>query len=48
MFNISFMTYIKVVHRSQESKRPDSIWTEWVPNTFPFHNLAFEFRFLDK
>ena len=33
----------KGVHWSQESRRPDSVWVEWVPNTFSFRNLAFEF-----
>ena len=35
-----------IVHWSQESKKPDFVWAEWVPNTFPFYNLASEFRFL--
>ena len=30
----------KMIHWSQESRRPDSIWMEWMPNTFPFRNLA--------
>ena len=28
-----------------ESRKSDSFWTEWVPNTFPFYNLAPESRF---
>ena len=38
----------KKVHWSQESRRPDFVWAEWVPNTFPFHNLASEFSSLDR
>ena len=34
-----------IVHWSQESRRPDSIWAEWVPNTFPFRNLTLDFTF---
>ena len=48
MFNISFIACIKKVHRSQESKRPDFDWADWVPNTIPFYNLASRFRSLDK
>ena len=48
MYNISFITCIKGVHRSQESRRPNSVQAEWVLNTFSFRNLASEFRFLDK
>ena len=48
MFNISFMTCIKVVYWSQESRRPNSIWMEQVPNTFSFRNLASGFRSLAK
>ena len=33
----------KGVHWTQESRRPDYVWAEWVPNTFPFRNLASEF-----
>ena len=33
----------KGVHWSLESRRPDPIYAEWVPNTFPFYNLASEF-----
>ena len=29
-----------------ESRRPDFVWVEWVPNTFPFRNLAPKSRFL--
>ena len=35
-----------IVHWWQESRRPDFVWAEWVPNTFPFRNLASGFRFL--
>ena len=28
-----------------ESRRLDSVWAEWVPNTFPFCNLAPKSRF---
>ena len=28
-----------------ESKRPDFVWAVWVPNIFPFGNLALESRF---
>ena len=28
-----------------EYRKPDSVWAEWVPNTFPFYNLAPESRF---
>ena len=28
-----------------ESKRPDFVWAVWVPNIFPFGNLALEYRF---
>ena len=35
-----------IVHWSQESRRPDSVWVEWVTNTFPFRNLVSGFRFL--
>jgi len=34
----------KRVYWPLESRRPDSIWAEWVPNTFPFCNLAPELR----
>ena len=44
MCNVSFIACMKGVHRTQESKRPNSVWAEWVPNTFPFHNLASKFR----
>ena len=33
----------KGVHWTQESRRPDYVWAEWMPNTFPFRNLASEF-----
>ena len=33
----------KKVHWSQKSRRPDSVWVEWVPNTFSFRNLGSEF-----
>ena len=35
-----------IVHWSQESRRPNFVWAEWVPNTFPFRNLVSGFRFL--
>ena len=38
----------KKVHWSQESRRPDSLWAEWVPNTFLFLNLASYLVLLDK
>ena len=38
----------KMVHRSQGSKRLDSVWAEWVPNILPFRNLASGFRSLVK
>ena len=44
MCNISFISCIKMVQWSQEFSRPDSVWEEWVPNTFPFRNLTFECR----
>ena len=37
------MLCVKGVHQSRESRRLDSIWTKWVPNTFSFRNLASEF-----
>ena len=43
MYNISFISCIKGVHRSQESRRPDFVWVECVPNTFPFRNLTSKF-----
>ena len=44
MCNISFILCIKEVQWSQESRKPESVWVEWVSNTFLFHNLASEFR----
>ena len=35
----------KGVHWLQESRRPDLVWVEWVPNIFPFRNLASGFSF---
>ena len=35
-----------IVHWSQESRRPNFVWAEWVPNTVPFRNLVSGFRFL--
>ena len=35
-----------IVHWSQESRRPNFVWAEWVPNTLPFSSLASGFRFL--
>ena len=29
-----------IIHWSQESRRLDFVWAEWVPNTFSFRNLA--------
>ena len=34
----------KRVYWSLESGRLDSVWAEWVPNTFSFRNLAPELR----
>ena len=34
-----------IVHWSQESRRPDLVWVEWVPNIFLFRNLASGFSF---
>ena len=48
MFNISFMTCIKMVHWSQESRRPNSVWVEQVPSTFLFRNLTSGFKSLAK
>ena len=44
VFNISFNIMQKRVYWSLESRRPDSVWAEWVPNTFLFHNLALKLR----
>ena len=44
VFNISFNIMQKKVYWSLESRRPDFVWAEWVPNTFPFRNLASELR----
>ena len=38
----------KKVHWSQEFRRLDSVWVEWVPNTFSLRNLTFGFWSLDK
>ena len=43
-FNISSNIMQKMIYWSLESRRPDSVWAEWVLNTFPFHNLALELR----
>ena len=34
----------KRVYWSLESRRPDFVWAEWVPNTFPFYNLDPELK----
>ena len=44
VFNISFNIMQKNAYWSLESKRPNSVWTELVPNTFPFNNLAPKLR----
>ena len=33
------------VNGQLEFRRPDSVWTEWASNTFPFRNLDPESRF---
>ena len=43
VYNISFISCIKGVHWSWKFRRPNSIWVEWVPNTFPFCNPASKF-----
>ena len=42
MFNILLNIMHKRVYWSLESRRPDSVWAEWVSNTFSFRNLASE------
>ena len=39
-----FQHHAKMVYWALESRRPDSVWAEWVPNTFPIRNLALELR----
>ena len=45
-YNISFNIIQKGIYQSLESRRPDSVWAEQVPNTFPFRNLAPELKIL--
>ena len=42
MFNILLNIMHKRVYWSLESRRPNSVWAEWVSNTFSFRNLASE------
>ena len=37
----------KYINGHLESKRPNFVWAEWVPNTFSSHNLAPKLRFLN-
>ena len=47
-FNMSYhASFEKVYNGHLESRKQDSVWAEWVPNTFPFCNLTPELRFLD-
>ena len=45
---VSFNIMQKKVYWSLEFRRLDSVWAEWVPNTFPFRNLAPSLEFLDR
>ena len=52
-FRVKFVMYAtyhstlctKRVYWSLEFRIPDFVWVEWVPNTFPFHNLASELSY---
>ena len=46
---VQHLIYImqKRVYWSLESRGLDSIWVERVPSTFPFRNLAPEFRIFE-
>ena len=46
VFNISF-NIMQKGHIDHWSLEEQTVWVEWLPNTFPFRNLALELRIFE-